>query len=316
MNAFSVDAWITLAVLASILLLLIFNVASAEIVVLVGLAVLLFTGVLSTDEALAGFANEGMMTVAVLYVVVAALRETGVMGWIAQRVFGQPETVPSAQLRMMLPVAALSAFMNNTPLVAAMLPAVIEWGKKFQMPVVEAADAAVVRDDPGRLVHADRHEHERRRRGTHASSVRSGGSTGAMGFFTLTWVGVPCALAGIAYMVVASRWLLPAREPVMSQLDDPRAYTVEMRVAPKGPIDGKTIEKAGLRHLSGMYLAEVERDGRSVRGRRSADALAGRRPARFRRRRRFGRRAAAHPRLGAGRRTRCSSSRVRARAAR
>ena len=108
-NAFSVDAWITLAVLASILLLLIFNVASAEIVVLVGLAVLLFTGVLSTDEALSGFANEGMMTVAVLYVVVAALRETGVMGWVAQRVFGQPRSVPIAQLRMMLPIAPLSA---------------------------------------------------------------------------------------------------------------------------------------------------------------------------------------------------------------
>jgi len=76
-NAFSPDAWITLAVLAGILVLLVLNVASAEIVVLVGLAVLLFTGVLSTSQALAGFANEGMMTVAVLYVVVAALRETG-----------------------------------------------------------------------------------------------------------------------------------------------------------------------------------------------------------------------------------------------
>jgi di/tricarboxylate transporter len=62
-------------------------------------------------------------------------------------------------------------------------------------------------------------------------------------------------------MVVASRWLLPSNEAVLSQLDDPRAYTAEMRVAPKGPIDGKTIEQAGLRHLSGMYLAEVEREG-------------------------------------------------------
>ena len=91
MNAFSVDAWITLAVLASILLLLIFNVASAEIVVLVGLAVLLFTGVLSTDEALSGFANEGMVTVAVLYVVGAGVRETGVMAGSRKRVFGRPK---------------------------------------------------------------------------------------------------------------------------------------------------------------------------------------------------------------------------------
>jgi Trk K+ transport system NAD-binding subunit len=47
----------------------------------------------------------------------------------------------------------------------------------------------------------------------------------------------------------------------LSPTDDPRAYTAEMLVAPKGPIDGKTIEEAGLRHLTGMYLAEVERDG-------------------------------------------------------
>jgi di/tricarboxylate transporter len=63
-------------------------------------------------------------------------------------------------------------------------------------------------------------------------------------------------------MLVASRWLLPAREPpLLSQNADPRSYTVEMRVAPKGPIDGKTIEEAGLRNLSGVYLAEVEREG-------------------------------------------------------
>jgi len=37
-----------------------------------------------------------------------------------------------------------------------------------------------------------------------------------------------------------------------------------MRVAPKGPIDGKTIEQAGLRHLSDMYLAEIERSGEVI----------------------------------------------------
>lgn len=261
MNAFSVDAWITLAVLAGILLLLIFNVASAEIVVLVGLAVLLFTGVLSTGEALAGFANEGMMTVAVLYVVVAALRETGVMGWVAQRVFGQPRSVPVAQLRMMLPIASLSAFMNNTPLVAAMLPAVIEWAKKLQVPASKLLMPLSFATILGGLCTLIGTSTNVVVAGLMRESVQDGAIDRAMGFFTLTWVGVPCALAGILYMVIASRWLLPSREPVMSQLDDPRAYTAEMRVAPRGPIDGKTIGQAGLRHLSGMYLAEVQREG-------------------------------------------------------
>jgi di/tricarboxylate transporter len=81
-----------------------------------------------------------------------------------------------------------------------------------------------------------------------------------MEFFTLTWIGVPCAAVGIAYMAVAGRWLLPSREATLRKTDDPRAYTVEMGVTPNGPIDGKTIEEAGLRHLVDMYLAEIERD--------------------------------------------------------
>ncbi|HJR69704.1 MAG TPA: SLC13 family permease [Gammaproteobacteria bacterium] len=261
MNAFSTDARITLAVLAGFFLLLVLNVASAEIVALVGLAVLLFTGVLSTSQALAGFANEGMMTVAVLYVVVAALRETGVMGWIVQRVFGSPRTTAAAQLRLIFPLAAVSAFMNNTPLVGAMLPAVIEWAKKFQIPVSKLLMPMSFATILGGLCTLIGTSTNVVVAGLMQSSLDAGAIDRGMGFFTLTAVGVPCALAGIAYMVVASRWLLPAREPALRQMDDPRAYTVEMRVAPKGPIDGKTIQQAGLRHLTGMYVAEVERDG-------------------------------------------------------
>jgi di/tricarboxylate transporter len=260
-NAFSTDARITLAVLAGFFLLLVLNVASAEIVALVGLAVLLFTGVLSTSQALAGFANEGMMTVAVLYVVVAALRETGVMAWIVQRVFGSPRTTAAAQLRLILPLATVSAFMNNTPLVGAMLPAVIEWAKKFQIPVSKLLMPLSFATILGGLCTLIGTSTNVVVAGLMQSSLEAGAIDRGMGFFTLTSVGVPCALAGIAYMVVASHWLLPARPPALRQMDDPRAYTVEMRVAPKGPIDGKTIQQAGLRHLTGMYLAEVERDG-------------------------------------------------------
>jgi di/tricarboxylate transporter len=260
-SSFTLDGWVTLSVLAGILIGLVFNVASAEIVVLVGLAVLLFTGVLSTSQALAGFANEGMMTVAVLYVVVTALRETGVMGWIAQRVFGSPRTTTAAQLRMMLPVATVSAFMNNTPLVAAMVPAVVEWARKFRIPVSKLLMPLSFATILGGLCTMIGTSTNVVVAGLMRASLETGDIDRAMGFFTLTSIGVPCALAGIAYMLIASRWLLPAREPALRQLDDPRAYTAEMRVAPRGPIDGRTIEQAGLRHLRGMYLAEVDRGG-------------------------------------------------------
>jgi di/tricarboxylate transporter len=261
LSSITVDGWVTLSVLAGIFICLVLNVASAEIVVLVGLAVLLFTGVLSTAQALAGFANEGMMTVAVLYVVVTALRETGVMGWIAQRVFGSPRTTTAAQIRMMLPVATVSAFMNNTPLVAAMVPAVIEWARKFRIPVSKLLMPLSFATILGGLCTLIGTSTNVVVAGLMQASVESGAIDRPMGFFTLASIGVPCALTGIAYMLAASRWLLPSREPALRQLDDPRAYTAEMRVAPRGPIDGRTIEQAGLRHLAGMYLAEVERGG-------------------------------------------------------
>jgi di/tricarboxylate transporter len=151
--------------------------------------------------------------------------------------------------------------MNNTPLVAAMLPAVIEWAKKLQVPASKLLMPLSFATILGGLCTLIGTSTNVVVAGLMQSSLQAGEIDRSMGFFTLAAVGVPCALAGIVYMVVASRWLLPSREPVMSQLDDPRAYTAEMRVAPKGPIDGRTIEQAGLRHLSGMYLAEVQRDG-------------------------------------------------------
>jgi di/tricarboxylate transporter len=264
LSAFHFDAWITLLVLFGILALLVATSLPADLLMLGGLTVLLLSGVLSVPQAFAGFANDGMLTVAVLYVVVAGLRETGVVGWIAQGIFGRPKSVTGAQLRMMLPVAGLSAFMNNTPLVAAMLPAVTEWGKKFRIPpskLLMPLSFATILGGLCTLIGTSTNVIVA---GLMQRSVEAHELTEGMSFFTLTWIGVPCALAGLAYMAVASRWLLPVREAALRQTDDPRAYTVEMRVAPNGPIVGKTIEQAGLRNLTDMYLAEIERGGEVI----------------------------------------------------
>ena len=59
---------------------------------------------------------------------------------------------------------------------------------------------------------------------------------------------------GIAFIALASPWLLPERKPAISLLSDPRQYTVEMMVRPNSPMIGRSIEEAGLRHLPGVYL--------------------------------------------------------------
>ena len=86
------------------------------------------------------------------------------------------------------------------------------------------------------------------------------GGTGLQ-MFEIAWIGVPAAIVGLIYILLSARWLLPPRKPAITQLDDPREYTVEMIVEPNSPLVGKRIEEAGLRHLPGMYLMEIDREG-------------------------------------------------------
>jgi Na+/H+ antiporter NhaD/arsenite permease-like protein len=79
-------------------------------------------GVLTVEQVTAGFVNTGLLTVGVLFGVVTGLRNTGAIDWVAQSALGRPRSLSRALVRMVFPVAGLSAFINNTPLVAIMLP--------------------------------------------------------------------------------------------------------------------------------------------------------------------------------------------------
>jgi len=253
----SLEAWIALAVVVLVIGLLAFTRFAADVVLVAGVTLLLLSGVLTPGEALAGLSNEGMATVAVLYVVAAGLRETGAVAWLVQGVLGRPRNLFNAQLRLMAPVAAASSFMNNTPVVAMFLPAVIDWARQNRLPVSKLLiplSYASILGGTCTLI------------GTSTNLVVNGllishAGLPGLGMFDIAWVGLPAALVGIAYLVLLGRWLLPDRRPVMDLRDDARRYTVEMLVQPASPLAGKSVEEAGLRHLPGMYLVEIERDG-------------------------------------------------------
>ncbi|MGD9602243.1 MAG: SLC13 family permease [Gammaproteobacteria bacterium] len=263
-DALTHQAWLTLGTLAWVMAMLLFTRVSTDLVMMAGLSFLLLTGVVTASQALGGFANEGMATVGVLYVVVTGLRETGVMTWVAQALFGRPQSVAAAQVRMMAPVAAISAFMNNTPIVAAALPAVVEWAKKHRIPVSKLLMPLSFATILGGLCTLIGTSTNVIVAGLMREAVQAGKLEQELGFFTLAWVGVPCLVGGIAYMILASRWLLPVRDAALRQAEDSRAYTVEMTVEDGGAVAGRTIEEAGLRHLNQMFLAEVERDGEII----------------------------------------------------
>ena len=241
----SMHLWLTLAVFGGCLGMMIFTRYGPDLILMGGLAALLLFGVLSPSDALAGFSNEGILTIGVLFIVAAGLRETGALDLVVRHLFRRPRNVFDAQLRLMIPVSFASAFINNTPLVASMLPAVDDWARKIRISpsklLIPLSYAAIL-GGTCTLV------------GTSTNLVVQGlllerADTRVLGLFELAWVGVPCAIVGIIYVLAFSRWLLPARQPVVEQLKQPREYTVEMLVDKDSPLAGVTVEHAGLRQL-------------------------------------------------------------------
>ena len=251
------EAWLTISVVIGVLGVLSVTRLAPDMVFLGGLTVLVVGGVLTPADAFAGLGNQGLITVAVLYVVVTGLEETGGIHWIVHRVLGRPRSLPRAQLRLMSPVAFLSAFLNNTPVVAMLIPAVTEWSRKLGLPasrlLIPLSYAAILGGTCTLI-------------GTSTNLVVNGllldrSPADGLSMFELAWVGLPVAVTGLGFILLTSRWLLPDRRSAISQLGDPREYSVEMLVDPRGPLVGRTIEEGGLRHLSGMFLAEIDRDG-------------------------------------------------------
>lgn len=253
------DGWIALLSVVVAIAMLAFTSFGAELVLMATLAFLLVLGVLSPADALAGFSNEGLATVAVLFIVTAGLRETGVVSFLGARFFTQPKYMATAQGKLMLPVAILSAFINNTPVVALLIPAVRDWARRFNLPVgqllMPLSYAAIIGGSCTLI-------------GTSTNLIVNGmliaHSGQGMGLFDMAIVGIPCLIVVVVFVIVAAPLILPKDKNSVMKLDDVRRYITEMLVSPHSSIVGKTIEEAGLRHLPGLFLIEIERGGVTI----------------------------------------------------
>jgi len=118
---------ITLSVIVFAIFALIMTRSGADLVLFGGLTILLATGCVSADAAVHGFANKGLITVAALFIVAAGLEQTGAVSLLIQRILGHPKSALAAMSRLTIPTAAMSAVLNNTPVVAVMLPVLDDW---------------------------------------------------------------------------------------------------------------------------------------------------------------------------------------------
>ncbi len=254
------DAWLTLAVLLAMIVAMAREIAGPDVVLMAGLIVLSAAGVLTPEETFAGFANESMLTVGALLVLAAALRATGALEPSFSRLFGRTRNERVGLFRMMFPIAGVSAFLNNTTIVAMLTPVVIDWSHRnrmspgrFLIPLSFATILGGVTTIIGTSTNL-----------TVAGMMLQSGMR-PMGFFELAPVGIPVCIAGLAYLLWAAPKLLPARkEPTEDLGAARREYTVAMIVELRSPLANRSVEDAGLRHLPGLFLVEIDRAGRVI----------------------------------------------------
>lgn len=256
----TLEGWIVLGIIMLCLAFLVGTTISVDIILFAGLAVIFILGIIPANEALSGFSNEGMLTVAALYIVAAGLRETGAIHFIVQKVMGDARTVRKAQLRIMSPVMVMSAFLNNTPIVASFIPALERWSRISQIPVSKILiplSYAAILGGTCTLI------------GTSTNLIINGlmieeVSIRSIGIFEPALIGIPCAVAGFVYLFIFGDKLLPVRGSSMDTFKDPREYTIEMIVKEGSVLSGKSIEEAGLRNLPGLFLIEIQRNKRAI----------------------------------------------------
>ena len=251
------DAWITIGVVVGLVGALVADLGRPDLVMLSGLSALLVTGVVTPEQAFAGFSNSAVLTVGALYIVAGGVQHTNALSRLDRVLFADTARLPPLLARFMVPTSVLSGLLNNTPIVAMLTPRLQEWADAQDIPASKLMiplSYAAITGGMMTLV------------GTSTNLIVAG-LMEAEGYeplhlFSVTWVGVPAALAVIAYFVLGGHRLLPDRgtsaPAVETELDE---NMFEVKVTLQAPIIGQTVAEAGLRDLGDAYLTHVRRDG-------------------------------------------------------
>jgi di/tricarboxylate transporter len=274
------EAWISLGVTLGIFVALQrVRGIPPDLLFLFGLLAVTAAGVITPEEALRGFANPVVITIGALFVVAAGLKSTGALDMIGQRVLGSARDERGALARMTAPIVGMSAFLNNTPIVAMMVPIVIDWCRRrglspsrLLIPIsylaIIGGTCTLIGTSTNLLLNGMLAA-EYQKRAEHARADSADAQQQAlrhalrpMHLFEIGYVGIPSAVAGSLVLVCFAYRLLPRRLELVEQLGEQRReYLVEMLVAPECRLIGQTVEGAGLRHLPGLFLIEIDRDG-------------------------------------------------------
>lgn len=249
----SIYAWITIVVILTVFLILLFTNLPADFVFLGGMSVLFLTGTLDLQEAFAGFTSNSVLVIAALFIVIAGLVNTGVLRWIVNHALGTPRLYSTAIAKLMIPVAALSAFLSNTVVVGLFVRIVKMWANKLGIspsklliPLSYASGmggvCTLIGTPPNLII-----------------SEAFGADTGIkMGFFITLVPGLFCMAVGIL-AILALKGLLPERKSTEDEKMSDSEHLLQVFVSRDNPIVGKTLAEAGLINNPACRIIEITR---------------------------------------------------------
>ncbi len=256
--------------IAFVFLLLVLTLASfvwekfpPDVTALTLFTVLMLTGLLSTETALTVFSNPAPITIGAMFILSAALVKCGLI----DRVSAMVERAgvlpyPLVIIVMLVIVATLSAFVNNTPVVVVFLPVILGLARKMKLApsklLIPLSYAAILGGTCTLL-------------GTSTNLIVNGIAIAqgepAFSMFELAWLGLPTTILGGIYLALVGKKVLPVREMLTDILSDEerREYITEAFVQPNSPMLGKTLAESGLKKARGVRVLEIVREGVAIR---------------------------------------------------
>lgn len=258
------DILIVSIVLLFIIVSLYTEIIGPAFTFLIGVIVLGVAGILTPREILSGLANEQIVVIILLLLLGDIIRKSDIIDGIFDRVFRNTKSYKGFMAKMIVVVAGFSAVLNNTPLVAIMMPYVHRWSRrnnyspsKLLIPLSYAA----ILGGCATLI------------GTSTNLIVNGMVTDEqiipglkpLEMFDFTLVGLPMIVLGSVYLMLFGKKLLPDRPDAIDEFSsNSREYLIEAQIRRNSRIIGKTIEEAGLRNLKGLYIVEISRKDQRI----------------------------------------------------
>jgi di/tricarboxylate transporter len=254
----------TLFLLVALLAAFIWEKIPTELTAMSAFALLLVLGLLSPSDAMAVFSNSGPIAVAAMFILSAALEKCGAIDSVAALL----ARLPKMRLIFILPplilsVALISAFINNTPVVVVFLPVVLSLARRMELPAsklliplsyasIFGGSCTLIGTSTNIIV----------------SSIAVDSGYEPFSMFELAAVGIPLFLAGGLYLTVFANKLLPVRETISSILseEERREYLLEAYIKPGSSEVGRRIDQTRIGQLKQLRIAEILRHGVRLRG--------------------------------------------------